>query len=235
MDWADDIAYSIHDTEDFYRAGLIPLDRFATNTDAVDNFLATTFERWEHEKIEMRFARTDLEQSFRELCEALPITEPYTGTNSQRAALRTVTSNFIGRYVRSTRIGEALQNESLLAREDEHQMQIIMLKELTWQFVINSSALASQQCGQQKAISTLFRIFMDTVTTNNPARWARLPARNREDMEKLYEHYGMGIPESERIRVVADAIAGMTDQQAMLMYHRLMGITSGSSFDAVIL
>jgi dGTPase len=33
MDWADDVAYAVHDTEDFFRAGLIPMDRLYKDED----------------------------------------------------------------------------------------------------------------------------------------------------------------------------------------------------------
>ena len=35
-----------------------------------------------------------------------------------------------------------------------------------------------------------------------------------------------------KVRLVADAIAGMTDQQAMLMYQRLTGASLGGAFDS---
>lgn len=39
MDYADSIAYSIHDLEDFYRAGLIPLGLLASDTAEYDKFI----------------------------------------------------------------------------------------------------------------------------------------------------------------------------------------------------
>lgn len=39
MDWADDISYAVHDTEDFFRAGIVPLDVLFNNTGAWDEFL----------------------------------------------------------------------------------------------------------------------------------------------------------------------------------------------------
>jgi dGTPase len=39
MEWADDIAYSVHDLEDFYRAGLIPLDLLVRDTSERQAFI----------------------------------------------------------------------------------------------------------------------------------------------------------------------------------------------------
>ena len=61
-----------------------------------------------------------------------------------------------------------------------------------------------------------------------------LPARDRAKMESLQEKFGNSIPHSERIRVAADAVAGLTDQQAVLMYHRLTGISAGSVLDSIV-
>jgi dGTP triphosphohydrolase len=40
---------------------------------------------------------------------------------------------------------------------------------------------------------------------------------------------------SRRIRLVADTIAGMTDQQALRLYQRVTGLSQGSVLDPIVL
>lgn len=46
MDWADDVAYSIHDLEDFFRAGLVPLHELAQSYKTRDRFVGSVKDRW---------------------------------------------------------------------------------------------------------------------------------------------------------------------------------------------
>jgi dGTPase len=240
MDWADDIAYSVHDTEDFYRAGLIPLGLLALADYPVarENFVAAVFERWDAKQFEYPFDPDDLAAQFYKVCDLMPFDRPYEPSRDQRAQLRAFTSDFIGRYVTSTKLrDEPDEHGSLLDIPDEHVMQVTMLKELTWQFVIKGKSLAGMQHGQRKVIETLFVILSDVAASNDPhGQWHVLPARNRAAMEALKEKHGATkVPDVECARVAADAVSGMTDQQAVLMYQRLTGISCGSVLDAIVI
>ena len=39
MDWADDIAYAVHDLDDFVRAGMIPLDQLISDQSEREQFI----------------------------------------------------------------------------------------------------------------------------------------------------------------------------------------------------
>jgi dGTPase len=112
-------------------------------------------------------------------------------------------------------------------------MEVIMLKELTWQYVIKNSALAGQQFGQKKIIGKLFDIYQEEIASPDPDDWDILPARDRNALRSMpTESQGGHLSRDVIARLAADAVAGMTDQQALLMYQRLTGVSPGGAFEA---
>jgi len=83
MDWADDVAYAVHDVEDFYRAGLIPLERFIEDEPEVDHFA-----KHAEQKLKDEF---ELDQDAKAILvrvtESSPAERPYVGDPLQRAGL----------------------------------------------------------------------------------------------------------------------------------------------------
>ncbi len=228
MDWADDVTYSVHDMEDFYRAGLIPLDRLRQDEAERGRFYAGTFSREDGEAAESGFTRTELERSFEEIIEFVPLEEPYSGTQRQRCSLRNLTSQLIARYItaielESTSLGVAVRIDP------ERRKEVLMWKELTWYYVITGPSLATQQHGQRKIISGLFEMFMDAADKKH---FGVFPAGSRELMER-YRSAGSGV-DQELVRAIVDLIAGMTEQQAVRIYHRLTGVSLGSAFEPLL-
>jgi dGTPase len=108
-------------------------------------------------------------------------------------------------------------------------MQVDLLKELTWCYVINNPALAGQQHGQRRAIRTLFDVFVEAAQDR---KWSLFPPLFREEAKSLDER-GFMTP-ARRARLVADTIAGMTDLQALRLYQRLIGLSQGSALDPIV-
>ena len=165
-----------------------------------------------------------LEEAFNEVIIGLfPLEGVYTGVWEERAALRDFTSQLIGRYVGATSIGE--EGGYLQLRIDgDRELEVAMLKELTWIYVIEATELASQQEGQREVINGLFSIYWDAAQGR----------RSQHLFPRFYQKALKGSAnDQEKKRVVVDLIAGMTEEQALAMYTRLTGISLGSGLEQI--
>ena len=62
----------------------------------------------------------------------------------------------INRYINALTLDAAPGSSKTVSIEAQSHMEVTMLKELTWVYVINNPGLATQQFGQRKVVSTLF-------------------------------------------------------------------------------
>lgn len=231
MDYADDIAYAIHDVEDFYRTGLIPLDRLAGNGDEIDRFIDGTFANLARNNEPTRFEKSECRTRFARILASAPILDPYSGTREQRARLRSFTSGRIGQYINAIRLrAPESQSDRKVEIEEWAELELFVLKQLTWYYVINNSALAAQQFGQRNIIRYIFETFGNAVTENDHDLF---PPRYREQVAELVEK-GQEASKEDRIRIVTDLISGMTENQAISMYQRLSGTNPGTVLDVIV-
>jgi dGTPase len=225
MEWADDIAYSVHDVEDFYRAGVLPLDRLVKDVDEREHFVAAAA-KW------AGVSAGDASQAMSILGGYAPgeLMKKYSGGLTQRGQLRQFTSLLIGRYVKAVKIeGEPAR----LVMPSEHATEIAVLKQLMRFYVFETPELAIQQHGQKKVIRDLFSIFLEATRRENHTSRRVLPVAIREFLEQE-EQRSHNVPQLQ-VRVAADAVAGLTEQQALVLHRRLTGLESGTIRDLVML
>jgi dGTPase len=262
MDWADDVAYAVYDMEDFYRAGLVPLDRLIENNDpqsvrrrgknTLESFLESVHRRWNLKGLEPSLGRrAGYQTQFRNLLRVFgsldALRDPYSGTQAQRGALRHITSFLVGRYANSVELTEpqvvvpvsgygfshapmkVLTGPPPVRVDDGLRMEVTMLKELTWTYVIENPSLAAQQDGQKLIVKTLYDRFTEAAINE---KWNIFPSSVRTDilgaMTRLRNE-----PEN-RVRVIIDLISSMTEVQAIELYQRLTGYSAASVLQRIV-
>jgi dGTPase len=225
MDWADDITYSVHDVEDFYRAGRVPLHLLADRRYDKERrgFFEKAFARHPDKKGIWKDQKS-LEEAFNEVIVGLfPLEGGYTGKWTERAALRNFSSELIGRYIGATTL-ELNGTIPQLHIDEDREREVAMLKELTWIYVIEAPELASQQEGQRELIGKLFNIYWEA-------------AQGKRDRHLFPPYYSEALDaaatDQEKKRVVVDLIAGMTEEQALAMHNRLAGISDDSGLEQI--
>lgn len=227
MDWADDVTYAVHDVEDFFQIGAVPLDRLLLRDAGKPTIEAEEFAHHLAKK-KPQLATERVLEILSELGNFAPdpIRRPFDGSRSRRGALRAFSSQLITRYVLHPQVPEARLEIPPPIREE-----IVVLKALMPFYVYGSPALTSQQYGQKKLVKNLFEIFLDAVTRSENRAIVPLPFREYADGLDGPE---VAEPGLERGRLAADLVANMTEQQAYDMFGRLSGIEPGKVLDTIL-
>lgn len=259
VEWADDLVYAIHDLEDWFKAGLMPLELLRSSEDARAELKGRlVLQEWapeeprsddklnagpEDDPYTAAEIRTAVDDLFRRGAGmgALPspfqlIRKPFDGSHQSKAGVAFMRTRLFNLFVTETscsdrplsrRPPKRHYNDLAISREARRTNDI--LRKMLWIYVIDRPRMATQQAGQKRVVETLTEIYCAA---------AKLGPRGAEGVN-LFPHDAKeqlkrdDLPRPERLRLVADHIAGMTDSYAMRMYGRLTGGDPGQFIDFV--
>lgn len=222
MDWADDIAYSVHDLEDFHRVGVIRWeDIFAASNRS--NIVSAIAASWFSGPPDAEERATIALDRLREIVVPFPAVtrERYDGSREQRRQLRNLTSLLIGRYIRALTLNASGEGSAVLINSESAD-EVRVLKHIARTYVIGLPALHAQQFGQKKIIRDLFEIFHDQAKDGQAAF---IPKRLR---------YIWDVRDASRARIAADCISTLTENETYQLHRRLTGTDTGSILDPLV-
>lgn len=231
MDWADDLTYAVHDVDDFFRAGLVPLERLRAKDDAeVKTFTARLTDLKDEDPTKFPpYEVGELVEAARQVLSLFGPGERYSHTIPSRAGLREFGSKLITKYLNAFSVEEDDAGEPRLRINDDAVRDVTALKMLVVVYVIRRPNLAVVQKGQQKVIEELYNTYYEASSPDRDGNWNLFPPGVRERLE------GTGSEAGPRIRVVLDLLSGLTENAAIELHHRLCGWGDGQALDATAL
>jgi dGTPase len=214
---------------DFYQSGLIPLDQILEGTNEKERIIDQFFDNSDISVSELNAEQFlgDLEAVSRE-----SLKTPYNSTDVERAAINQLSSYLIEKYLGIDRDDHLkIKNTSSGPKLDINRNlrnQIEFLKFMTRFYVVDNNTLISQQHGQKMMVEEIFETMADYATSSKPS--TIIPSPYRERLNEI----DSGVDDEQKIRIIVDFIASMTEQQVTQLYKRLTGHTPGSLHDHII-
>ncbi len=222
MDWADDVAYSVHDLEDFHRCNALPWQRVFDDREKI--IAHALGQHGDQAKKQRLIAAYDRLQGFLQGTYSALLSDSYDGTRDQREQLRRMTSQLIGKYIGSVSINTDRDDPTAVTFNEDAVDEVQILKQITRDYIIGSPNLAAQQHGQKRIITGLFEA-LSADCHNSNGYPSFLPIRLR---------YLRPIASTSPARFVADCIASLSESEAVALHARLTGVATGSVLDPIV-
>ncbi|GAA1223914.1 deoxyguanosinetriphosphate triphosphohydrolase [Prauserella halophila] len=205
MDWADDVAYSVHDVEDAVRAGRIsfgeladPEVRAVVAALAAKHFTAEPVSAVEEAAAELLTLPVVAELAARD----------YDSTLGAQVALKRLTSELVGRFASAavTATRAAYGQHPLRRYEADLRVparvgaEVALLKALALRYVMSDRRRLALQEGQRQLLAELIEVLL---------------LRSPDALEPVFRQaWEQAAGDAERLRAVIDQVATLTDAQA---------------------
>ena len=207
MDWSDDCAYSVHDLEDAIFAGQVSVKNFDSDFDILFKEMVDGYKS-DATKDEAAAALTRLQS-----LSCWPIS--FDRTHRSLARLKDTTSQLIGRFVLAAEletrkvhgVGPLTRYSANLEIPREQKIEVDFLKAVAGHYLINAAASQERYAKQQIVIHELVEMLFEAAPN---------------ELDPIFEDdWKIASTDSERLRVVVDQIASLTDPGAYALHAHL--------------
>jgi dGTPase len=207
MDWSDDCAYSVHDLEDAIFAGQITVKNFDRDFDTLYKEMVSGYGS-DASKEEVEEALVRLQQ-----LSCWPVN--FDRTHRSLARLKDTTSQLIGRFVLAAELetrkihgdGSLMRYSANLEIPREQIVEVDFLKSVAGHYLISAAASQERYAKQQVVIHELVEMLFEAA-----------PA----ELDPIFEDdWKRATNDSEKLRIVIDQIASLTDPGAYALHAHL--------------
>jgi dGTPase len=211
MDWADDVAYSVHDLEDGLQAGLVRMEALR---DAAERSLIAQVALDLYCKPEWAASMAELEAAFAGLLALALWDFGFDGGFAALAATKNLTSGLVGRLTWAAYQATAGDSPPRLTRyaadltvPRRQLLECALLKAIAARYVMGRAGAGEQQARERELITELALVI-----------WRGAPATLDPVLHPAWD----GAPSArEQRRVVIDQVASLTDTSAIAWHQRL--------------
>jgi dGTPase len=212
MDWADDVAYSVHDVEDGLQAGLISLKDL---TDPSERARVCAVALTYYCKPSWDVTTTELEAVFAEFMQLDCWQFSFDGGPASLAAAKNLTSELVGRLCQAAEDEtRAVAGPAPLSRyaadlvvPRQQLLECALLKAVAAHYVMTRRDAMAEQAREREVITELALALARTA-----------PAALDPVFQPAWD---IAASDAERHRVIVDQIASLTDTSALAWHARL--------------
>ena len=207
MDWSDDVAYSVHDLEDALVSGQVKLHDLKNDVIEIHKLASTQY-----------MSGITLDEAQEALVNLQQLScwpKEYDGSHRALARLKDLASQLVGRFAlaaeRETRdrYGDGnltRYNANLVVPRAQH-VEVALLKSIAWFYIINAEHSVKRYDDEQILIKELV---------------AKVLANAPETLESFFlQDWQRATTDQQRLRVVIDQVASLTDPGARALHARL--------------